>query len=109
MNAQHSEGPSHQETDSTVQNLHTHNILKDLHIRDLWHCARCVQHSQRSAGHRINGIIKDVHKKHSERPSLQEADGIFLETEDCEGSLSCIKIIMEFIRIRLLTVTQNKV
>ena len=89
-------------TASTVQNVHTnnilkdfhfrkqptlckmcmHNILRDLHIRKLtalckmcthttfwktfisgtwWHCARCVQHSQRPSGQRTDGITKDVH------------------------------------------------
>lgn len=68
-----------------------------------------MQQSWRPSGQRTDGIIKDVHRKHSERPSLHGADGIFLETEECEGRLSCVKIIMVFTQIWLLTVTQNKV
>jgi len=78
---QHSERPSYQGPDGTVQD---------------------VQHSQRPSGQRTDGIIKDLHTKHSERPSLQATGGIFQENEECEGRLSCIKKIMVFIQIGLL-------
>jgi hypothetical protein len=89
VHTQHSERPSHQENDSAIQNVY--NILRELQVTGLM------------------VLLKMCTKKHSERPSLQGADGIFLETEECEGRMSCIKIIMVFIQIWLLTVTQNKV
>jgi hypothetical protein len=62
-----------------------------------------VQHTQRPSGQRSDSIIiKDVHTKPSERPSLQGAEGIFWVNEECEGRLSCIKKIMVFIQIGLL-------